>query len=238
MPATVRREKERELAALLLDQQKQRLKEGGAKIIKKYHFVRFLERQKAEKKLKKLTKEKHTATDLDDEARKQLDESIHETEVDLNYAKYAPLNEKYISIFPDEEKQKKMPGGMARGHMNKQEWAILTPGQRDELTSAHDEEVNILRLAAGAKPPAWYEVEKYMIEGEAKLEAFRDGKLNTGLKDIELAAVGGKDKAALRQQTGQSVEQAPAWLTDDGMIDPADLDSDEDEAMDGGFFER
>jgi hypothetical protein len=34
-------------------------------------------------------------------------------------------------------------------------------------------------------------------------------------------------------------EAKPDWLDDDGVIDPADLDSDQDEDMgDGGFFER
>jgi hypothetical protein len=88
-------------------------------------------------------------------------------------------------------------------------------------------------------------VEKYMAEDPEKLDALREGRLTgaTGKKlDQELLALGGKEDAAMRSAAGkESKAQLPSWLADDGLIDPADLDSedgdDDDEMGDGGFFE-
>lgn len=237
LPGTVRQEKERELAALLLDQKKAQLAQATRKNLQRYHFVRFVERQKAERTLKKLVKLKESSSHSDNEAyKKKLEKSIHEAEVDLNYTKYAPLGEKYISLFVQEENDKHKH----KTQMKKKSYAILTEEQREELQLFEDELANIVRTATGTKPPMWYEVEKYMSEGQEKLEALREGKLSAGNKLAkELATVGGKDLAALRSSTAQPVESRPSWLDDDGMIDPADLDSDDDEEMsDGGFFER
>ncbi|EXJ92527.1 hypothetical protein A1O3_01079 [Capronia epimyces CBS 606.96] len=237
LPMTVRQEKERELAALLLDQQKAQLAKASKKNLQRYHFVRFVERQKAERTLKQLIKLKESSNCASDEEHmKKLDKSIHEAEVDLNYTKYAPLGEKYISLFVMEENDKQK----RKSQMKKKSYAILTDTQREELQQIEDDLANVVRTAIGTKPPMWYEVEKCMNEGQEKLDALREGRLTVGNKLVkELAAVGGKDDAALRSSTAQPVESRPSWLDDDGVIDPADLDSDDDEDMsDGGFFER
>ncbi|EXJ85531.1 hypothetical protein A1O1_05895 [Capronia coronata CBS 617.96] len=234
---TVRQEKERELAALLLDQQKAQLANATRKNLQRYHFVRFVERQKAERTLKKLLKLKESSNPSDnEESQKKLDKSIHEAEVDLNYTKYAPLGEKYISLFVQEEDDKQKH----KSQMKKKAYAILTDAQREELQLIEDDLANIVRTAGGTKPPMWYEVEKCMKEGQEKLDALREGRLSAGNKLAkELATVGGKDLAALRSSTAQPVDSTPSWLDDDGVIDPADLDSDDDDEMgDGGFFER
>ncbi|KAK5098630.1 rRNA-processing protein efg1 [Exophiala xenobiotica] len=94
LPSTVQQEKERELAALLHEQDKTKTKMEAKKTLEKYHYVRFVERQKAEKRLKQLRK--HLQSRPEDEA---LSRQIHEMEVNRNYAIYAPLDQKYISIF-------------------------------------------------------------------------------------------------------------------------------------------
>ena len=233
---TVRQEKERELAALLLEQEKSQLAQTNKKNLEKYHFVRFVERQKAERALKKLLKKRDNKQYKDEDDRKQLEKSIHDAEVDVNYTKYAPLGQKYISLFVlDPTKLDKDKAGM-----NRKSYAILTDEQREELRNFRDEQINVVQTASGTKPPMWYEVEKFMNEGEAKLEALREGKLTAGNKlDTELTALGGRNDAALRSKNGQTLDTRPSWLDDDGIIDPADLDSDDDEEMsDGGFFER
>lgn len=94
LPSTIQQEKERELAALLHEQTKTVSKKQAKKTLEKYHYVRFLERRKAEKKLKQLRKQQEAQGESS-----ELSQRIHEMEVNLNYAIYAPLGEKYVSIF-------------------------------------------------------------------------------------------------------------------------------------------
>lgn len=94
LPSTVQQEKERELAALLHEQDKTKAKKEAKKTLEKYHYVRFVERQKAEKRLKQLRKQLQTKPENE-----ELSRQIHEMEVNRNYAIYAPLDQKYISIF-------------------------------------------------------------------------------------------------------------------------------------------
>jgi len=246
MPMTVRHEKERELAALLLDQQKAELAQNARKNLQRYHFVRFVERQKATRLLKKLTKLRDTPAYSDEEYQKKLEKMIHETEVDIAYTQYAPLGEKYISLFVEEEKE----SSSSKNKTNKRAYDILDEDHRGELRNFSDELANVARTASGTKPPMWYEVESYMGEGEDKLNALREGKLTGKKLDKDLPAVGGKKEADLRSLHQTKPEEKPSWLDDGGMIDPVDLDSDNEEGgvrvrqlddedmSDGGFFER
>lgn len=95
LPSTIQQEKERELAALLHDQSAEKDKKQAKKVLEKYHYVRFVERQKAEKRLKQLRKQLHASNDEHEDLRTR----IQEMEVNRNYAIYAPLNEKYVSVF-------------------------------------------------------------------------------------------------------------------------------------------
>lgn len=239
LPGKERQEKERELAALLLEQGKAQVAQASRKNLQRYHYVRFVERKKATKTLQKLRKLRESGSDKDEEFKAQFDKQIHNAEVDLNYTQYAPLGDKYISIFVQDGKDKETAKN--RPAMNKKAYAILDEAQREELRSLSDDSANVARTAAGTKPPMWYEVEKCMAEGIEKLEALRDGKLRSGNQmPTQLVSVGGREEAGLRSANGKEIEESrPSWLDDDGMIDPKDLDSEEDEDMsDGGFFER
>ncbi|OQV04579.1 hypothetical protein CLAIMM_09439 [Cladophialophora immunda] len=237
LPGTVRQEKERELSALLFDQKKARLAQDGRKNLQRYHFVRFMERKKAERAMKKLLKERDSEHYNEPAYKSEIDKMIHVTEVDINYTKYAPLGEKYISLFVVGENDKKKN----KPEINRSDLGRLEKDHQDEIDQFADQLSNVVRSATGAKPPMWYEVEKLMEEGEAKLEALREGKLTTGNRlQNELTSLGGKEEAEMRSATGNQLEETrPSWLDDDGIIDPADLDSDQDDEMgDGGFFER
>lgn len=96
LPSTIQQEKERELAALLHDQEKHKTKKETKKVLEKYHYVRFIERQKAEKRLRQLKKQLDNSEGEDVQVLRQ---KIHEMEVNRNYAIYAPLGEKYLSVF-------------------------------------------------------------------------------------------------------------------------------------------
>jgi hypothetical protein len=226
LPGILRQERERELAALLVDQQQTTQQNIAKQNLSRYHFVRFVERQKAERILKQLVKQKSLSSyrDFDPTKRAELDRQIHFAEVDVCYAKNAPLANKYISLFPQDKKYERK-------------------GQQKA-----DETASIVKNASGMKPPMWYEIEKAMEKGQAAVEAIRDRKLSIARK---IVAVGGKDDARSRELEGQALEDeaTPDWLKDDGMIDPEDLDSDDnqvqvdgdgdgdEEMADGGFFE-
>ncbi|KFZ12264.1 hypothetical protein V502_07183 [Pseudogymnoascus sp. VKM F-4520 (FW-2644)] len=98
LPADVRLENERALAAYQQELNAADEEKTRQRMIKKYHMVRFFERQKATRTLKKLKKrllEATTAEDVED-----IKSQMHIAEVDLNYAHSYPLNERYISLYP------------------------------------------------------------------------------------------------------------------------------------------
>ncbi|KAF7846397.1 hypothetical protein BT93_L4464 [Corymbia citriodora subsp. variegata] len=125
LPSTVRQDKERELAALLHDQHAVKTKKESRKVLEKYHYVRFIERQKAEKRLKQLRKK---LASCEDAHRHGLEQQIHVMEVNRNYTIYCPLNEKYISIFTSNA-----------GKDDRQLEADKQPGSRPPLWSIVEE---------------------------------------------------------------------------------------------------
>ena len=256
MSANIRQEKGRELAALVLEREKKKAKVRATKNLGKYHMVRFVERQKCERSLKKLrrtlaqiqesrdsvarkskTKTKGKAIDEDSDSDMNLDggailpnateveleEKIKEAEMDLNYTIYAPLGEKYISLFPP-------TGNEKISGMSKISQSFLNPDEEAEVRRLKDD--NIVRSATGERPPMWFRVQECMQNGT--LELLRDGKLTA--TPITLPEVGGKNPEAQRARS------PPDWLRSDGVIGVEDLDSDEesdddDQKIDGGFFE-
>lgn len=243
LPATVKQEKERELAGLLFDQQKQVIKEAGKKNLKRYHFIRFVERQKASRMLKQLKKAQASGDVSED-----LEKRIHECEVDLNYTTYAPLAQKYISIYAREDSIPGKPRPLARNlsRMHKQDYAMLSEEQQYEIEQACMEAADMMQVidpTSGLKPPMWYIVEEKMKGGQKALDNLRDEQLSMDHLKSELVI-------------GVGAKKTPDWLDDDGKINAEDLDSEsdgenkggatidavsEDEEMsdgDGGFFEK
>ncbi|KAJ4304767.1 hypothetical protein N0V90_000295 [Kalmusia sp. IMI 367209] len=102
----IRIERERELESCKheLEEKRTAQREGEFrnKIIGKYHHIRFFERQKATRTVKRLHKQLATLEDETDRAEKLR--SIHNAEVDVNYTLYYPLLKPYISLFPKQEK--------------------------------------------------------------------------------------------------------------------------------------
>ena len=81
--------------------------------------------------------------------------AVHEAEVDINYALYHPLNQKYHSLYP-------------RNRAN----GTSTEDELDNKTAPK---------ASPTRPAIWNVVEKCMAEGT--LEALRDGRLKKSLPD-------------------------------------------------------
>ncbi|KLJ10462.1 hypothetical protein EMPG_14160 [Blastomyces silverae] len=95
-----------------------------------------------------------------------LEEQIYLSQVDLNYAIYSPLTEKYISLYPNQRRDKQA--------------AEPEPEPEDS---------DIIRNSSGEKPPLWHAVEQSMKDGT--LELLRDGKLGIGLSGHKKTADSG-----------------------------------------------
>ena len=198
MPAEERQAKERELQGYVTDQQACQAKREKNAVTSRYHFVRFLERKKADRRLKQLERafdRVMTVTETTTDARNEMHEDgaenmkygadghqvlssaeklalqqedykrrLHEAKVDLNYTLYAPLDQKYISLYPSATKE---------GRSQQQEDQRQAGKHHDD--SIKDDEAGLLRNDSGQKPPLWYEVEKAMENDN--LHALRDGKV-------------------------------------------------------------
>ncbi|KMP08195.1 hypothetical protein CIHG_07585 [Coccidioides immitis H538.4] len=242
LPADVRVAKERELAECQRDLEKAEVKKQRSKMIQKYHFVRFLERKRATKELKRLKGQLHKLENddrLDPNARENsietLNRKISASEIDLNYTIYSPLTEKYISLYPN-ERRKQQP---------------MEP-----------EESNVIRTNSGEKPPLWYTVKQSMADGT--LELLRDGKLGIGLsgekKDSNNADVSlksntmsllvhrkqKKPKSKIKVDGDEDAKRSSARSVQEGTrnenkrTSKEDVQGEDDDAeseSDGGFFE-
>jgi hypothetical protein len=109
MPANVRIDRERELEAceheLAEKTAAAREAELRNKMIGKYHQVRFFDRQRATRILRKLQRQlsteiENTTASEEHHTTQALRQMIHDAEVDLNYAMYYPLMKPYSSLYP------------------------------------------------------------------------------------------------------------------------------------------
>ncbi|PVH87045.1 hypothetical protein DL98DRAFT_556999 [Cadophora sp. DSE1049] len=97
-PADKKLEDERALTAYQQELAGAEAEKIRQKMIKKYHMVRFFERQKATRQLKKLRKRLLDAKSTEEV--ETLKAQMHIVEVDLNYTQYYPLSEAYVSLYP------------------------------------------------------------------------------------------------------------------------------------------
>ncbi|KAL9599359.1 MAG: hypothetical protein Q9219_003892 [cf. Caloplaca sp. 3 TL-2023] len=149
LPLHIRIEKERALAGYRQDLDKAQNDRDKQRMIKKYHMVRFFERQKATRSVKRL-RNQLAAASPDTQEYKSVEDQLHCAEVDLNYTLFYPLTEKYVSIFPRKE----------------------TAEAQDEKGPSTDRSDHLQQ----DKPAMWKIVENCMESGT--LEALRDGKLH------------------------------------------------------------
>ncbi|KAH0552861.1 hypothetical protein GP486_006939 [Trichoglossum hirsutum] len=99
MPADVRMDNERALAAHnqeLAAAEAEKLKQ---KMARKYHMVKFFERQKATRRVKQLHRRLSATTET-----ASLRQQLHAAEVDLNYILHYPPDRKYVGLYPQRPK--------------------------------------------------------------------------------------------------------------------------------------
>lgn len=141
------------------------------------------ERKKATRILKQLQK-RLASTTAGTGDYETLQSDIHNAEVDLNYALYHPLDEKYQSLYPPESRR-----------INKKE------EEPDQKTPPEEKD---------SRSTIWNVVEQCMEEGT--LTALRDGKLGRTSRDATASKAvpelrhrdTATDKGALRKEKGRS----------------------------------
>ncbi|MCJ1244174.1 18S rRNA maturation protein [Trapelia coarctata] len=202
MPADVRIEKERALAGYRADFEKSKAAVGPRKrndIISRYHMVRFFERQKATRILKKLQTQLSALSPISPEY-KALEQNVHKAEVDMNYTMYYPLLEKYQSLYPRTKEQ-----------------GPLDEASGKELAGRDDK--------GPERHPIWFIVERAMTDGT--LEALRDGGGKTMALGISRPPPSNKTREAPAmtdfQGRGGGVKLTGGPCSDDGEDDDEEM---------------
>lgn len=99
LPADVRIEKERALRTAEHELERAQTAQQRNEMIGRYHKIRFFDKQKASKRLKRARKELDEREDGGD-SQSALQKRVQDAEVDVNYAQYFPLHRHYVSLFP------------------------------------------------------------------------------------------------------------------------------------------
>lgn len=103
LPPKVRISKERELASAQHELAESQSAEARSKMIARYHKVRFFDRQKATKRLKRAKKAMKEVED-DADRREALAREADECELDVQYAMFYPLDVPYVALYPSARK--------------------------------------------------------------------------------------------------------------------------------------
>ncbi|KAJ5276086.1 hypothetical protein N7524_002239 [Penicillium chrysogenum] len=172
LPADARILQERALAGYEQDLADETARRERSSLIKKYHFVRFLDRKTATKELNRLTRREKE--DLDSKQKARLAAKIHNCRVNLNYTIYYPLTEKYIALYPNGKHDTTDP----ESELQKQE------------TKSND-----------AKPPLWSVVEKCMEEKTLDLLREGKLYINANGEKIQSSSSGMTTSASSQEQS-------------------------------------
>ncbi|ODA82781.1 hypothetical protein RJ55_01290 [Drechmeria coniospora] len=147
LPANVRNDLERELAAHVADIGDKTFQRKRSAMISKYHMVRFFERKKASRLAKQLRRQIDNAPDGEDV--EKLKQQLHIAEVDEAYTLYHPHAESYISLYGN----------------------IKSEAEGEEIASKKP----VAKMALeGSRPPMWSVVETTMEEGQEALKRLRE----------------------------------------------------------------
>lgn len=235
LPANVHVNHERELAALksqLVDTEQEAKRQ---KLIKKYHMVRFFERKKAQKFLKKAEWRMNLArrTGADEDLQKEAEEKVRTAKVDLNYTLFTPLVWKYCALWPKERKgdgdakEGEEGDSAVGGEASKAgETKVSNDGKEGESTPHGD-------------PAMWERVRKATEEGQKALERLRDstdwksseiGELIDITKEAKLKPKRKKAKSKSKKKAKIKADDKPAKIECNGP-------EEKDVESDGGFFE-
>ncbi|KAK5125316.1 hypothetical protein LTR85_000425 [Meristemomyces frigidus] len=151
LPANIRIEKERALQTAQHDLDEEQRAKKRSDMIGRYHKIRFFDRQKATKRLKRAKKELAELATGPKSERTEVEKRVEEGEVDVAYAMYYPLDQPYRALFPTKQKKE------------------------DDADDVVAEEVKDVERQGD--PEMWQKVKQCMADGT--LDALRNGKLTS-----------------------------------------------------------
>ncbi|EAW11496.1 Efg1 domain-containing protein [Aspergillus clavatus NRRL 1] len=254
LPADARIIQERALAGYEKDLEDELARRNRSQMIKKYHFVRFLDRKAATKDLNRLLRrEKEISKSDADSATKDgklaaLAKEIHVARVNQNYTIYYPLTQKYIALYAEKKQKKDKKGPTASSDNQSQSDSDGGAGAGSKLIFS----------TTGVRPPMWQVVEKCMEEGT--LDLLREGKLDAQIggadspapeskakvtddagkvrnQDTVSKKSSGKSREADASKSKQDKKSKRAPAKEDAYRDAKNNDNDDGDESDGGFFE-
>ncbi|KAK4237409.1 hypothetical protein C8A03DRAFT_34656 [Achaetomium macrosporum] len=215
IPANKQNELERELAAHKQRIEDARAKKERSKMIQRYHMVRFFERKKAMRFVKQLEKKLAQATDPEEVA--QLKADLHVAQVDIDYARYFPFMEPYISLY-----------------------AGASSGEKDEASTAA-----WARYLRTPRPPMWAVIEKTREEGQAALEKLQNRQPQRSRESSQQPAARSVTDKSLPVQKAKGLPQPKVKASKDPRPSRAEGEDgrssnheSSDESDGGGFFEE
>jgi hypothetical protein len=225
IPADVRVQDERALAAYEQELAAAEAEKNRQKMIKKYHMVRFFERQKATRLLKKLRKRLIEAESTEEV--ETLKTQMHVAEVDLNYTQFYPLSEPYISLYPPKGKgttQKEEDEETGEAKPKPKIWAEVEKCMENKTLD------KLRNRAPKSATPANTSRRLERRPAKPKLQTEVD---TTGMNRRERRSLRNMGKEVKTKNKSMGFEKNQAFgATLGAQMDGADDDSD------GGFFEE
>lgn len=218
LPANVRVEKERALQSAEYELGEAQRAKKRSEMIARWHKVRFFDRQKANKRLKRAKRELNECLEGggEESTRLTMQRKVHEAEVDVNYAVYYPLERHYVPLFPSRQK---------------------TGAAEDEGGADEEIETEVQRKG---DLDMWRKIEECM--GDGTLEELRNGKLLESNEDAALPPRGAehsatkiKKKAAKENKLAGDVHGNRRERRLAAAAAKAEAEAEEE--SDGGFFE-
>ncbi|KAI7355183.1 hypothetical protein KC354_g10875 [Hortaea werneckii] len=157
LPPNIRIEKERALRTAQHELDEEQRAKKRSDMIGRWHKIRFLDRQKATKRLKRAKKELQGLESDKDEERQEAEKKVQDAQVDVDYAIYYPLDLPYKPLFPTNKKNKDGTSEPQNGSEEPED-----ADDRKEAERQGDEEM-------------WAKVKQCAEDGT--LDALRNGKL-------------------------------------------------------------
>jgi len=226
MPAGVRVVRERELATCEHDLAEKtkatRETKHRQKMIGRYHQVRFFERQKATRVLKKIRREVEATTEPT--KKEEALQRLHIAEVNLNYTLYYPLMRPYSALFPKNRDD---------------DPSYSTPDVEDHSTKgqeAGDSEESLAALTTKGDRAIWMAVERAMELGT--LDDLRNSKaLERDSQTVKQPQVKKKESDSRRKHVLKEKGRDQQGTNMRSKAEQVDFGNTADEDSDGGFFE-
>ncbi|PLB45675.1 hypothetical protein P170DRAFT_414102 [Aspergillus steynii IBT 23096] len=234
LPADARIVQERALAGYEKDLEDENSRRDRSKMIKKYHFVRFLDRKTATKDVNRLLRREKALAESDDASSKKskLAQKIHVARVNLNYTIYYPLTEKYIALYAKVKKDKERD-------------------PKDDTNDSDDDAgFKAIHTSVADKPALWHTVEKCMKDGT--LDLLRDGKLSSrdegsignksSARQSEKKTAKSSKKTDSKKDKTTNTKSSSRGAAKKNERAPAEKkavvnENNDDDESDGGFFE-